>query len=62
MTQPDAQQRRDAATAALASVTLDDLEPTETTRDLLDAAIRGDLTADQLYEEVLRHAPEAGQQ
>lgn len=62
MTQPDARQRRDAATIALASVALEDLEPTEATRDLLEAAVRGDLTVDELYDEVLRRAREGGEQ
>lgn len=62
MTQPTAQQRQDAAIAALASVALDDLEPTEATRDLLEAAVRGELTADELYERVLRRAREGGEQ
>jgi Antitoxin VbhA len=61
MTRPDAEQRRHAAANALASLALDDLEPTDHTHALLDAAVRGDLTADQLYDEVLRHAQQGGQ-
>jgi Antitoxin VbhA len=62
VTEPTEHDRRRAADNALASLALENLQPSQPTRDLLDAAVRGELTPDQLYEEVLRLARESGQQ
>jgi antitoxin VbhA-like protein len=54
-TQPSSteQRRRRAADIALASVALDGVEPDQPTRDLLDAAVRRELSTQQVYDHVL---------
>jgi hypothetical protein len=54
--QPPTEHRRRAADIALASVALDRLEVDQTTRDLLEAAVRGDMTAHELYDQVVERA------
>lgn len=52
----DEARRRRAADSALASVALDDLHVDQHTRDLLEAAVHGELSAEQIYRQVVHHA------
>ena len=54
--EPGPEQRQRAATNALASLALEDLHPDQETLAMLDAAVRGEVTADDLYAEALRRA------
>jgi hypothetical protein len=47
--------RRRAAEAAIASVALDGLQISQHTRELLEEAVRGAITTQQLYQQVLDH-------
>jgi Antitoxin VbhA len=58
-TQPGPEQRQRAATNAVASLALEGLRPDQQTLDMLDAAVRGELTADDLYAWALRRSQQS---
>jgi hypothetical protein len=53
---PNQTRRRRAATNALASLALEGLHPDQETRQLLHAAVEGELSADDLYALALQRA------